>query len=116
MLTFNHHDPVPLNAIFAALSDGTRRDIVARLAGQELPLSKLAEPLPMSQTAVSKHVGVLVEAGLVRIEKRGRTRFCALQAGPMGQAADWLKFYQRFWEDQLESLARSLAEEEGETL
>ncbi|MGB0505080.1 MAG: ArsR/SmtB family transcription factor [Pikeienuella sp.] len=115
MLTFEQTTPTQLDAIFAALADSTRRDIVARLAGHEMPLSKLAEPLPMSQTAVSKHVGVLAEAGLVRVEKRGRTRFCALQPSPMGQAADWLKFYQRFWENQLESLARSLAEEEGES-
>ncbi len=100
-----------LDRTFAALSDNTRRAIVARLAGGEAPLSDLAEPFAMSLTAVSKHVRVLSDAGLVRITKRGRTRYCTLEATPMKDAADWLEDYRTFWEGQLESLARYLEEE-----
>ena len=100
-----------LNRTFAALSDGTRRAIVARLAGGEAPLSDLAAPFEMSQTAVSKHVRVLSDAGLVRVEKRGRTRYCRLEAVPMKDASTWLDDYREFWEGQFEALARYLNEE-----
>jgi DNA-binding transcriptional ArsR family regulator len=102
-----------LDRTFAALSDGTRRAIVARLAEGEAPLSDLAEPFAMSLTAVSKHVRVLSEAGLVRVDKRGRTRFCALEPAPMQAAAAWIEDYRRFWEDSFEALARHLNEEDG---
>ncbi|MEL6298743.1 MAG: metalloregulator ArsR/SmtB family transcription factor [Pseudomonadota bacterium] len=100
-----------LDQTFAALSDTTRRALVAQLAEGEAPLSDLAAPFDMSLTAVSKHIRVLSDAGLVAIEKRGRTRYCRLQAGPMKSAADWLSDYQTFWDDQLESLGRHLREE-----
>ena len=104
-----------LDATFAALSDATRRAIVAQLARGEAPLSRLAEPFDMSLTAVSKHVRVLSDAGLVRVEKRGRTRHCCLEAAPMKEAVDWLGNYQKFWEDQFASLARHLASDNKET-
>ena len=100
-----------LDQTFAALSDATRRTIVSRLAEGERPLADLAAPFDMSLTAVSKHVRVLSEAGLVEVEKRGRTRFCRLQAEPMKHAAEWLNDYQSFWESQMDSLARFLHEE-----
>ena len=88
--------------------DATRRAIVAQLAGQEMALSRLAEPFDMSLTAVSKHVRVLANAGLVAVEKRGRTQYCRLEAAPMAEAADWLQGYQQFWSDQFSALARHL--------
>ena len=102
-----------LNITFAALSDPTRRAIVAKLAKGEAPLSDLAKPFEMSLTAVSKHVRVLSGAGLVSIQRRGRTRFCRLEAVPMKAAAEWLDNYRSFWEGQFESLARFLNEEDG---
>ena len=101
-----------LDQTFAALSDTTRRAIVARLATGEAPLSDLAAPFEMSLTAVSKHVRVLSDAGLIEVEKRGRTRYCRLHAAPMKGAADWLDGYRKFWEGQFDSLARYLSEEE----
>lgn len=101
-----------LDQTFAALSDATRRALIARLADGEAPLSDLAEPFEMSLTAVSKHIRVLSDAGLVEVEKRGRTRFCCLQATPMKNVADWLSDYRKFWDGQFESLARHLREEE----
>jgi len=101
-----------LDATFTALGDETRRAIVARLAQGEAPISRLAEPFDMSLTAVSKHVRILSEAGLVRIEKRGRTRHCRLEAEPMKEAVDWLNSYRQFWEDRFASLAQHLATEQ----
>lgn len=100
-----------LDMTFAALSDGTRRAIVARLAEGEMPLSELADPFDMSLTAVSKHVRVLADAGLVAVEKRGRTRHCRLDAAPMKEAVDWLNDYRKFWAEQFDALARHLAAE-----
>lgn len=99
-----------LDQTFAALGDGTRRAILSRLTQGEAALSELAAPFDMSQTAVSKHVRVLSEAGLVRVSKRGRTRYCRLEAAPMKQAAEWLETYQTFWEGQFDALARYLEE------
>lgn len=101
-----------LDRTFAALSDETRRAIVARLAEGDVALSALADPFDMSLTAVSKHVRVLSEAGLVTVEKRGRTRYCKLEAGPMQAASEWLQDYEAFWQGQLTSLGRYLEAEE----
>ena len=100
-----------LDATFAALSDETRRAILARLIQGEARLSDLAAPFEMSQTAVSKHVRVLSDAGLVVVEKRGRTRHCRLNAHPMKQATDWLSEYQTFWTHQFDNLAQHFATE-----
>lgn len=97
-----------LDATFAALSDETRRAILAQLMQGEARLSDLAEPFEMSQTAVSKHVRVLSEAGLLVVEKRGRTRHCRLNASVMKDASDWLADYQSFWTKQFENLAQHL--------
>lgn len=100
-----------LDQTFAALSDDTRRAILARLSTGETALSEIAAPFDMSQTAVSKHVRVLSDAGLVTVTKRGRTRYCALRAAPIKQAADWLGTYKQFWEANFDGLARYLEEE-----
>ena len=102
-----------LDLIFGALGDGTRRAIVARLASGEAPLSDVAAPFDMSLTAVSKHVRMLSDAGLVVVEKRGRTRFCRLEGEGMRQAIEWLNDYRVFWESQLQSLEEYLGKESG---
>jgi len=96
---------------FAALADATRMAIIARLSQGEVSLSELAEPFDMSQTAVTKHVKVLSEAGLVDVKKRGRTRYCLLLPSPLKQAEEWLENYQRFWNQQLNSLSDFLDDE-----
>lgn len=100
-----------LDAVFAALSDETRRAILSRLADGETRLSELAEPFDMSQTAVSKHVRVLSEAGLLQVEKRGRSRYCRLTAEPMRAASAWLTDYEAFWRGALDRLGRHLADD-----
>ncbi|NNE83607.1 MAG: winged helix-turn-helix transcriptional regulator [Alphaproteobacteria bacterium] len=101
-----------LDTTFAALSDGTRRAILAQLTHGEARLSDLAAPFDMSQTAVSKHVRVLRDAGLLVVEKRGRTRHCRLNAAVMKEASDWLDNYQTFWTRQFDNLAQVLVGQE----
>jgi DNA-binding transcriptional ArsR family regulator len=98
-----------LDSTFAALSDATRRGILARLARQgETSVSDLAAPYKMSLPAVSKHLRVLEHAGLVSRQKDGRVHRCRLRAEPMKDAAAWIEHYRLFWEAQLDSLARYL--------
>ena len=101
-----------LNRTFAALSDQTRRGILARLAQGDTSVSDLAAPYDMSLPAVSKHLRVLEDAGLVERQKSGRVYHCSLTAAPMKDAAEWIAHYRKFWEQQFDSLARYLAETE----
>jgi DNA-binding transcriptional ArsR family regulator len=93
-----------LDSTFAAVSDPTRRAILAALTEREASVTQLAEPFEVSLQAVSKHIGVLTAAGLVERQKRGRVVWCRLAAGPMKEADEWLGGYREFWEAQLESL------------
>jgi len=97
-----------LNKVFHALSDATRRAILSRLASGDAVVTELAEPFNMSLPAISKHLTVLEKAGLLQRHKDGRIRRCQLNAGPLEDAADWIKFYRQFWETQLDSLAEYL--------
>lgn len=99
-----------LNQTFAALSDETRRAILERLLDGEASLSELAEPFEMSLTGVSNHVRVLSDAGLLVVEKRGRTRHCRLRANALKEASDWLEDYRSFWTRQLDNMAQVLKE------
>jgi DNA-binding transcriptional ArsR family regulator len=98
----------PLDATFAALADPTRRAIVERLSRGEASVSELAEPFEMSLPAVTKHLSVLEQAGLIASHKDGRVRHCELNEEPMRAAIQWIATYGRFWDDQLDSLARLL--------
>ena len=97
-----------LDATFAALSDPTRRAILARLLTGERGISELAERFAMSLPAVSKHVRVLARAGLAHVERRGRVRHARLAPGSMQHAFDWLAHYRAFWEHELDLLTAYL--------
>lgn len=97
---------------FGALSDCTRMAIVERLSSGEVCLSDLAKPFKMSQTAVTKHVKILSEAGLVQVKKRGRTRYCELLPAPMHEAEQWLETYQLFWSKRMNNLSSFLENEQ----
>jgi len=97
-----------LDAVFAALADPVRRAILARLDGAELLVSELAAPFDISLQAVSKHIQVLVRAGLVTQERTGRISRCRLDAGPIYAAAVWLNRYSRYWQAQFDLLAAAL--------
>ncbi len=93
-----------LSSTFAALADPTRRAIIARLAEGEATVGELAEPFDVSLPAISKHLRVLEEAGLLTRYKDGRLRRCRLVEEPLGEAIAWIVRYGTFWEDQLDSL------------
>ena len=105
-----------LDSTFAALSDRTRRAILDQLSEGESTVTRLAEPFDMSLPAVSKHLTVLEQAGLIVRRKDGRLRRCELAAAPMSSAASWIDRYRSFWEDQLDRLERFLKSDirEGE--
>jgi DNA-binding transcriptional ArsR family regulator len=100
-----------LTPIFHALSDATRRGMLRALADGERTVTELAEPFPISLAAVSKHIKVLENAGLIRREVRWRTHVCRLAPEPLAEAHDWLGFYERFWTDRLDTLERLLRDE-----
>src|SRR5712671_5032924 len=101
-----------LDRTFAALSDSTRRALLARLNDNDgLSVSELARPFSMSLPAVMKHLDVLSDAGLVTRSKTGRTVSCALKAGAVEDAMQWLNRYQRFWTSQLDRLAAFVEED-----
>jgi len=93
-----------LDAAFAALADPTRRAILARLALGEATVMELAEPFEMSQPAVSRHLRVLEDAGLISRSRRATARLSHLEAEPMKDASEWLARYRRFWEERYEQL------------
>jgi len=98
---------------FSALSDPTRRAILARLASGAASVGELAEPFAMSLPAVSKHLKVLEHAGLIRRGREAQWRPCQLEAGPLKDAADWLEHYRRFWEQSFDRLGDYLDELQG---
>jgi DNA-binding transcriptional ArsR family regulator len=87
-----------LNDIFAALAHPTRRAILARLTAGEATVTELAEPFAMSLPAVSKHLKVLEQAGLIARGREAQWRPCRLEADPLKEVAEWLEGYRRFWE------------------
>jgi DNA-binding transcriptional ArsR family regulator len=94
-----------LDATFSALSDPTRRAIMARLARGEATVSELAAPFEISRPAVSKHLNVLVRAGLISRRRAGREVRCRLETKPLVVADQWLGRYRGFWTRQLDQLA-----------
>src|SRR5688500_3254822 len=98
-----------LDLVFHALSDRTRRALIARLGRSPAKITDLAAPFAMSLPAVSKHVRVLERAGLVRRTVDGRVHRCALDHRPLKEADRFLAAYRVFWEDALEALARHVA-------
>jgi DNA-binding transcriptional ArsR family regulator len=97
-----------LSATFAALGDPTRRAILERLIAGEATVTELAEPLPMTIQAVSKHLHVLERAGLIEQRRAGQLRPSRLRAVPLGAAAQWLDRYRSFWTDSFDELDRRL--------
>jgi DNA-binding transcriptional ArsR family regulator len=99
-----------LDQVFAALSDPIRRRILQLLDGQALLVSELAAQFNISLQGVSRHIQVLVRAGLVQQERSGRINRCSLEAGPLMEASVWLNRYAKYWQGQFDLLAATLAE------
>ena len=96
--------PDHLSTTLAALSDPTRRAILARLATGEATVTELAAPFAMSMPAVSRHLKVLEHAGLITRGRQAQWRPCRITAAPLKDVADWLAHYQRFWTESLDRL------------
>src|SRR5213083_2577307 len=103
-----------LDRVFAALADPVRRAVLSQLDGEDLLVSELAAHFDISLQAVSRHIQVLVRAGLVTQERTGRISRCRLDAGPIYGAAVWLNRYSKYWQAQFDLLAASLQEIERE--
>jgi DNA-binding transcriptional ArsR family regulator len=103
-------DDARLDLVFQALSDPIRRQILQRLDGQALLVSELATPFDISLQGVSRHIQVLVRAGLVQQERSGRISRCSLTVGPLFDAAVWLNRYSKYWQQQFDVLAATLAQ------
>jgi DNA-binding transcriptional ArsR family regulator len=96
--------PDHLSTTLAALSDPTRRAILARLAAGEATVTELAAPFAMSMPAVSRHLKVLEHAGLITRGRQAQWRPCRITAAPLKDVADWLAHYQQFWTESLDRL------------
>lgn len=110
--------PEALSQTFSALSDPTRRAILARLALGEASVLELAEPFAMSQPAISRHLKVLEQAGLISRGRDAQRRPCRLQAQPLQAVAAWIGDFRRFWEqsyDRLDVLLEELKTREKPT-
>jgi DNA-binding transcriptional ArsR family regulator len=102
-----------LDAIFHALGDATRRQMLGALMAGEQSVTQLAAPFAMSLAAASKHIRVLEGAGLIRREVHGRSHLCRLDPGPLARAHRCLAAYERFWSGGLETLERLLSEDDA---
>jgi DNA-binding transcriptional ArsR family regulator len=102
--------PAPLDLLFQALADPTRRQMVERLSRGPASVSELAQPLAMSLSAVMQHLQVLEGSGLVRSEKVGRVRTCSIQEPALRTAEDWISARRASWERRLDRLGEFLAE------
>jgi len=102
--------PDHLTPTFAALADPTRRAILARLALGEASVKELAEPFALSQPAISKHLKVLEQAGLITHGRDAQRRPRKLRAAPLKEAADWIEHYRRFWDESFDRLDAYLKE------
>src|ERR1700730_8664851 len=100
----------PLSTTFAALSDPTRRAILARLALGETSVKQLAEPFSISAPSITKHLKVLERAGLITRSRDAQWRPCRLEAAPLREVSDWVEDYRRLWEERFASLDNYLSD------
>ena len=107
MVNYKEHQ---LNLIFSALSDPTRRAMIARLRETEMSVAELSKPFDMTKSAITKHVKILENAGLLKRRISGRVHHCRLEAQALQEANEWLQFYESFWNDKLDALEVFLKE------
>ncbi|GGB07470.1 ArsR/SmtB family transcription factor [Allosediminivita pacifica] len=102
---------IPLDIVFAALADRTRRQILAMLLEDDMAVTDVAEPFEMSLAAVSKHLSILAGAGLISQEKRGRLKWCKLEPDALREASVWMQGFGQFEPIHLDAFERFLAQE-----
>jgi DNA-binding transcriptional ArsR family regulator len=101
--------PDQLDSVFSALADPTRRAILARLTEGDANVAELAAPFSVSQPAISRHLKVLEQAGLISRHRRATARLSHLEADPLREATDWLAKYQAYWDESYERLDELVA-------
>lgn len=99
-----------LSTTLSALADPTRRAILHRLAHGEATVNELAAPFDISLPAISRHLKVLEQAGLISRGRKAQWRPCRLEAGPLEEVADWIAYYQKFWSESFDRLEDHLRE------
>jgi DNA-binding transcriptional ArsR family regulator len=101
-----------LNAVYSALADPTRRQMVERLRDGDLTVSQLAEPLSMTLAAVGKHITILESAYIIRTSKQGRVRSCTIVPHALADALGWMAQQESFWNNRIDALITYLEENE----
>ena len=101
-------NPQKLDQVFFALSDSTRRGILAQLAKGNSTIGELSRPYKISAPAISKHIRILETAGLIKRERSGRKHHCSLATGNLRTAEEWINFHRNFWESRLDALEELL--------
>ncbi|MBN8679516.1 MAG: winged helix-turn-helix transcriptional regulator [Chitinophagales bacterium] len=96
--------------VFQAIADPTRREIIGMLARQSLNVNSVAEHFSTSRVAISKHLKILEECGLVTVAQQGRERICIAQPERLREVAEWTEQYRQFWNEKLDALERYLAD------
>src|SRR3984885_1246894 len=96
--------------VFQAIADPTRREIINLIAHQSLNLNAVAENFDVSRPAISRHIKILTECGLIMIRQEGRERYCEAKLDKLHEVSDWVDEYRKFWESKLDSLENYLAE------
>jgi DNA-binding transcriptional ArsR family regulator len=96
--------------VFQAIADPTRRAILSLLAVQTLTMTSIADHFKVTRPAISKHVKILEECGLVSITQQGRERYCEAKLNKLDEVSDWVERYREMWEERLDRLEAYLAE------
>jgi len=96
--------------VFQAIADPTRRCIIQLIASESLNLNTIAEQFDVSRPAISQHIKILTECGLVVIKKQGRERFCEARLQPLNEVAEWAEQYRRLWAGRFDALDKLLVD------
>ena len=96
--------------VFQAIADPTRREIINMISLQSLNLNAVADKFDISRPAISKHIKILTECGLIIIKQKGRERFCEAKLHKLNEVSDWVTKYKQFWENKLDALENYLEE------
>ena len=96
--------------VFQAVADPARREIIRMLADQDLPIAAIASHFPITRTAVNKHLQILSDAGLLHCRRSGRETRYTLRSKPLSLPQQWVSFYERYWDDRLETLRQYVEE------
>jgi DNA-binding transcriptional ArsR family regulator len=94
--------------VFQAIADPTRREIINLLAAQSLNLNSVAEQFHVSRPAISKHIKILSECGLIVVKQQGRERYCQAQLQKLNEVSQWIEQYRAFWTSKLDALGKHL--------